>query len=71
MSALPAVCDDPVRPLGGVVHAELSWFFLGHWSADIACSCDRLFFSRRRAVGAIGETGIVESPDNRIESIFW
>jgi hypothetical protein len=71
MTALPAVCDDSVRPLGGVVHAELSWLFLGYWSADIACPCDRLFFSRRCAVGAIGETGIVESPHNRIESIFW
>jgi hypothetical protein len=75
--ALPAICDDTVHPLGGVIYTELSWLFPGRWSADIACPCNGLFFSRRRAVSttctidAIGDAGIVESFHNRIKAIFW
>ena len=69
MLALSAVCDDFVHLLDGG-HAELSWLFLHRRSADIACPCHRLF-SRRRAVGAVGDASIIESPHNRIEAIFW
>jgi hypothetical protein len=68
---LPAVCDDSVHTLGGVVNAELSWLFFARGSADVACSCDRLFFSRRHAVGAIGEASIIESSHDGVETVFW
>ena len=69
--ALPAVRDDPVHLLGGVIDAEFSWLFLGKRSADVACSCDGLLFSRRGAVGTIGEAGIIESSHDRVETVFW
>ena len=71
--ALPAIRNDSVNTLSGVVDAEFSWLFLACGFADIACPCDRLFFSRRcgvGAIGAIGEAGIVESSHDRVETVF-
>lgn len=71
MLALPAICNDSVHPLSGVVDAELSWVFLRRWSVDIACPGDRLFFSWMCAVGTIGDASIIKSSHNRIETIVW
>ena len=69
--ALPAICDDSVHPLGGVIDAELSWLFLGRWSASVACPGDRLVFSWICAVITISDASIVESSHNRVEAIVW
>lgn len=69
--ALPAIRDDSVHPLSGVVDAELSGLFLGRWSADVACPGDRLVFSWRCAVGTVSNASIIESSHNRVEAIVW
>jgi len=73
MVILPTIHGDPVHPLGGVIDAKLSWLFLGCWPADVACSCNRLLFSfsRRCAIGAVGNASVIESFHNRVEAIFW
>jgi hypothetical protein len=72
---LPTIRLDSIHLLSGMVHAELSWLFLGRWPADVACPGHGLFFLGRSAVGATGgaagRAGIVESLHDRVEAVFW